>query len=75
MKFIIFFIKLFETLFYFHVIIGITYSFLGVCNWSYDIGEWNGFSRFLMAIVMIIATIASFEVMSNTVKNIRNKNN
>jgi len=27
------------------------FGFFSLCNWSFEIGYWNGFSRFLLAII------------------------
>jgi hypothetical protein len=30
------------------IVIGITYLFLSLCNWSFSFHIWNGFSRFIL---------------------------
>lgn len=32
----------------------ISYLFLSLCNWEIWIGDWNGFSRFVHALVMFL---------------------
>jgi len=43
--------KFFKDLIVVIIIIIITYSFLGLCNWNLYVGEWNGFSRFFIGII------------------------
>ncbi len=35
----------------FILIIVITYAFLCLCNWDYQLKEWNGFSRFVLGAI------------------------
>jgi len=37
--------------------LSLCYGFLTVCNWSYNAGEWNGFSRVLLGFVGVLALI------------------
>lgn len=39
---------LIEKIWAFVIVVIITYLFLSLCNWSFNVGEWNGFSRFLL---------------------------
>lgn len=38
----------------FIVIAAVTYGFLCVVNWSYNLGDWNGFSRFIFAFIGVL---------------------
>ena len=49
----------------------IGYAFLGLCNWSTDIGQWNGFSRVLLGIELVVVSVASYDVLVATVRNFR----
>jgi len=33
------------------------YVFLAICNWEIWIGEWNGFSRFILAVILVGFTL------------------
>jgi hypothetical protein len=49
----------------------IAYVFLGLCNWSPDIGKWTSFSRFLFGAVGVILFISSYAAMVTTVRNFK----
>jgi hypothetical protein len=65
--------RLAENVFWLIVISACAYIFLGLCNWSRNIGDWNGFSRFLLALVVLIMVLATWEAMSNVSKTLRAK--
>lgn len=35
----------------------VTFAFLALCNWSYNMGDWNGFSRFILGAVGVFSII------------------
>jgi hypothetical protein len=37
----------------FVLVIIITYAFLSLCNWSFFLKDWNGFSRFVLGMMGI----------------------
>jgi hypothetical protein len=41
----------------FVIITAIAYFFLSLCNWNFNVGEWNGFSRFLLGGLGIFTAI------------------
>ena len=44
-----------------YVIIGIlVFGFLSLCNWSFDMGDWNGFSRFILGTIGVICIFDLF---------------
>ena len=44
------------------LMIGIVlYGFLGLCNWSIFMKDWNGFSRFLMAVLGVLFFIGMLD--------------
>jgi len=40
--------KFFKLIIAWLLVIGTTYLFLSLCNWSIKVPEWNGFSRFII---------------------------
>lgn len=42
--------EFFKNMFLYLLLIAIIFGFLAVCNWEYNPAEWNGFSRFWLAI-------------------------
>lgn len=40
--------------FRFLIIAVLTYAFLSLCNWNINVGEWNGFSRFMLGFEGVI---------------------
>jgi hypothetical protein len=53
--------RVFETLMLFIFIGVVVFAFLSLCNWSYQIKEWTGFSRFLLGAVGIVFLIRLFD--------------
>jgi len=45
----------------FFVVAVVAYGFLSLMNWSYQIGEWNSFSRFIMGVIGIVYIIKIFD--------------
>lgn len=41
----------------FILIASVTYGFLALCNWSLNLPEWNGFSRFILGSIGVIFLI------------------
>jgi hypothetical protein len=39
----------------------VMYGFLAVCNWSIQMKDWGGFSRFLMAILGVLFFITMLD--------------
>ena len=78
MKGTLYFLKrLFQNLFYLVLVLAITYAFLGICNWSLWIGDWNGFSKFVVAVVFLIMSILTYdslEVSLNTARSLNKRN-
>lgn len=74
MKAIIYFVKrLLQNLWWDFLFLGGFYGFLGICNWSAYIGEWNGFSKFLFALLSLAVFYVTWQMMDNVVKNIKLK--
>lgn len=49
--------RVFHTTMIFVLISIATYAFLSLVNWSYQLPDWNGFSRFLLACIGIVYII------------------
>jgi len=49
--------RILNTLGMFILIAGVTYGFLSLVNWSYDIQEWSKFSRFILGFEGVIFLI------------------
>ena len=49
--------KVTQTIGIFMFIVIITFAFLSLCNWSYHLKEWTGFSRFLLGAIGVIFLI------------------
>ena len=45
----------------FLVVAIVAYGFLSLMNWSYQIGEWNSFSRFIMGVIGVAFIIKIFD--------------
>ena len=41
------------------------YTFLGICNWNYNIANWNGFSHFLAAcsVLVILSVVFDYKII------------
>lgn len=52
---------------------GIAYFFLALCNWSLHPGEWAGFSRFIMALVVLAIVVLCWDLLSKTIRKIKSK--
>ncbi len=35
----------------------IAYAFLSLCNWNLNVGDWNGFSRFILGVVGVVLLV------------------
>lgn len=70
-NFIHFLKRLIENLFYLILIVGLSYGFFALCNWEFNPMDWNGFSRFLLAFVILIMGIATWSALSTTIKNFK----
>jgi hypothetical protein len=42
------------------IILIMTFGFLAMCNWSYHLASWNGFSRFILGAEGIIFLLDLF---------------
>jgi len=49
--------RVLSTLGTFILIATVTYAFLTLCNWSYDMQDWSGFSRFILGAEGVIFLI------------------
>lgn len=53
--------KVFEYLGTFLIVAFATYGFLSLCNWSLNMKDWNGFSRFIMGAEGVVFLIALWD--------------
>lgn len=53
--------RVIETLIVFIIIGAVTFGFLSLCNWSYHLQEWTGFSRFLLGVIGLIFIVKLFD--------------
>ena len=53
--------KVAQTIGIFMLIVVITFAFLSLCNWSYLLKEWTGFSRFLLGAVGVFFLIKLYD--------------
>jgi len=51
------FSEIMSVLVVFIAITAVAYGFLTLTNWSPRIGEWNGFSRFILGVIGVIFLI------------------
>lgn len=65
--------RLIQNLLWSVVIIGGAYLFIALCNWTLNLGEWNGFSRFILGFAVGIDIIATWYALSTTIKNFKAK--
>ena len=49
--------RILDTLLTFLIIAVITYGFLSLCNWSINLKDWSGFSRFILGAEGVIFLI------------------
>lgn len=49
-------------LWHWFIICSITYLFLSLCNWDFNLKDWTSFSRFLLAGEGLVFLIGLFEV-------------
>lgn len=45
----------------FLLVAGVTYGFLALVNWTPDLQEWTGFSRFILGVEGVVFLIKIFE--------------
>lgn len=50
-----------QTLIIFVIIGAVLFGFLSLCNWSYHLKEWTGFSRFLLGAVGVLFLIKLYD--------------
>ena len=46
------------------IILILFYLFLTFCNWSFHPMEWNGFSKFIMALGMLLTIFETAEIIN-----------
>jgi len=44
------------------IILVISFGFLAVCNWDWNVGDWNGFSRVLFGFSGVIVTFRLIDI-------------
>lgn len=50
--------RILNTVLLFFIIAVVSYGFLSLCNWSFLLKDWNGFSRFILGAEGVIFLIA-----------------
>jgi hypothetical protein len=53
--------RILHTVLIFLMVVVVSYAFLSLCNWSFNLKEWTGFSRFILGaegVVFLIAVLS-----------------
>jgi len=65
--------RLWQNAMFFILVNGGAYLVLSFLNWSLNVSEWGGFSRLLMAIVLLVMGWSTYSAMKTVVRNIKAK--